>query len=151
MLPIIAAALAAAAVAGKLVYDAVTEEKPSKSRSASSTASEATRTEQEQALERQRRSRLDTLRHEAREHARQEVHALLEAHSAVVSGNVNRWITMDALRKVADAAQGDGNLLDILEPLTVGLKYTREHKAEGRQIEALKAQADELSDFIKHL
>ena len=144
MLPVIAA-IAAAVAAGKLIYDAVTDDN-----SSNSSSSGTTQAELEQEREKQRATERVRLTNEALDDARRETQLLLEAHSQIVFGNVKTTLQLNDLRKVAAMAP-NAEGLKTLEPLTIGLNYTSAHKTAARQIEQLKAEHAALQQLIRSL
>jgi hypothetical protein len=143
----IAAAAAAAAAAGKLIYDAVTEDSsaPSLPRSYGST---------EDGRQKERETRLAFerawLTRQACDEAASEMRILLETHREVVCGNAKHTVLLDDLRKV-DAMTPRTAGVTALEPLAVGLNHTKAYKAETRSIEQLKAEQAALQKLIRSL
>jgi len=142
MLPVFAV-IAAAVAAGKLIYDAVTDDN-----SSTSSSSGPKKAEPEQERAKQRVAERARLTKEALDDIRRETQILLEVHSQIVFGNTKTTLRLDDLHKVA-AMEPSVKGLKILEPLTIGLNYTSRHKTEARQIEQLKAEHAELQKLIR--
>lgn len=143
MLPFIVLAVGVAAVAGKAVYDAVSD-------SGSTSSSSSTSSELERERDRLRQAERKRLKKEACDEAREGMLRLLETHAEVIAGTAKSPVRYQDLRDVAAMAPRTEGAT-ALEPLAVELGYTRGHKAEARRIARLKAEHAALQELIRSL
>lgn len=133
--------------AGKLIYDAVTDDSSSSSSSRGPSEEDIKKARADEA-KRQRKA----MTKELLESTAKDVATLLQMHGDLVEGEVKSKLNLseENLRRAAKSASTASGL-EMLTPLTTRLSYRDSHAEEQLKIKRIAAKRDALRELVKSL